>query len=207
PLVGCGDDPPKRDPVASEPAPRPTPEPPVTPPAPAPVSPVPAPVQAPVPAPVLAPPPAPASAFLPVDEAEWMPRLGPKMPAGSKVVHQVFRGPFGPSPQSLFATIKKPNDQIFVIVMGDDGKSWPAGPLHDENYIGHKVLAVSFFDADHDGTTDALVMVEAWTMSGSKTPSNTLLRWTPQGMRRMLKLEPRIETLNSVAAIRQALGA
>ncbi|MEZ4442269.1 MAG: hypothetical protein R3B72_24455 [Polyangiaceae bacterium] len=199
--------------AAPPPPPRPAPIAVAPPPAPVAVAPRPAPIAvapppAPVPAPVFVPPPPPppaAPTFVGVAEGEWIPRLGPKMKAGSRVAHQVFKGPFGPSPQSLFAVIIK-ESQFHCMVMGDDNKSWPAGPLHDDFWLAHTVLAVSFFDADRDGTLDALVMMKIEDAAGTPGSFNALLRWTNMGLRRMLNLEGRIQEANSVAKVRQILG-
>lgn len=170
---------------------------------PAPKPPPPAPM--PPPAPPPAAPPAPVSAFTAVDSSVWMSRLGPKMKRGSKAAHTVFEGPFGPSPKTLFAVLENPNQQFFALLMGDDGKGWPAGPLHDDQLMAMKVLAVSFFDADGDGTTDALVVMRVHDSRGGETTSSALLRWTPLGMRRLLKLEPKIQGMASAEAIRRKL--
>ena len=148
----------------------------------------------------------PTSNFLAVDSAEWTPRLGPKMRPGSKVVHQVFAGPFAPSPQSLFSLQQRRDDTFWVVVMGDDNKSWPAGPLAEpKTYRADKIMAVSFFDADGDGKTNALVI--ARYIGPTKTEYfNVLLKWTDQGLRRLLKIEPTIAKLESVQAVRQKLG-
>ncbi|MBW2455640.1 MAG: VCBS repeat-containing protein [Deltaproteobacteria bacterium] len=146
--------------------------------------------------------------FQSIDQAEAERRLGPKMKPGSKIAHHVFEGPFGPSPKSLFAVTKRTNGTFYVLVMGDDGKAWPAGPLADpELNTAAEVTAVSFFDANGDGTTDALVMATYHGPRGGKARNiNVALKWTDQGMRRLLKLEPKIESLSSAAAVRQALA-
>jgi hypothetical protein len=169
--------------------------------------PAPAPAPAPAPPPV-APAPGPVGTFEQVALELWQPRLGPKMVRGSEVVHPVFAGPFGPSAKSLFAVTRRPNNTFYVYVMGDDNQPWPAGPLAEPDLdIAHKIAAVAFFDADGDSTTDALVMAQYMTVRGAGPyHKNVLLRWTNQGLRRMLKLEPKIEALDSVAAVRAKLG-
>jgi hypothetical protein len=144
--------------------------------------------------------------FSKVDQSAWGPRLGPKMKAGSKVVHEVFEGPFGPSPKALFAVTQVADGSLFVLVMGDDGKGWPAGPLYEVGYKAEKVRAVAFFDADGDGTTDALVMADYGGPRGNPMVQSALLRWTDQGLRRMLKLEPKLDGVESVAEARRRLG-
>lgn len=173
------------------------------PPKPLPTTPPPTPVPPPAPLPAAAPPP--VAAFTAVDSNIWMPRLGPKMRQGSKAAHTVFEGPFGPSPKTLFAVLEYSNQQFFALLMGDDGKGWPAGPLHDDQLMAMKVLAVSFFDADGDGTTDALVVMRVHDSRGNETTRSALLRWTPLGMRRLLKLEPKIQGMGSAEAIRRKL--
>ncbi len=193
------------------------PEPPPPPPAPAPV-PLPPP---PAPAPP-APPPsggnnapsggsnAAAATFEAVAEGEWVSRLGPKMKAGSHVAHTVYRGPFGPSPRSLFAVVKHDDETYHAMIMGDDNKGWRAGPLAEPGIdMPDKVVAVSFFDADGDGTTDALVMARYTNPAGRVRITyykNALIKWTSMGPRRMLNIEGRIRSLESVAAVRKALG-
>ncbi len=129
------------------------------------------------------------------------------MRPGSKLAHPVFEGPFGPSPKSLFAVTRRGDGTFHVLVMGDDGKAWPAGPLADpDGNTAAAVPAVSFFDANGDGSTDALVMATYHGPAGGKARNlNVLLTWTDQGMRRLLKLEPKIESLTSVAEVSQAL--
>lgn len=166
------------------------------------------PAPSPPPTPTPPPPPAPASTFTKVDTSVWQPRLGPKMKAGSTVVHDVFEGPFGPSPRSLFAVTRRPDDTFWIYVMGDDGKSWPAGPCAEPGLdLAHKIVAVSFFDADGDGSLDALVMATYHDHRGhGPYHKNILLKWTSLGLRRLLHLEPKIKNLDSVAAIRRTLG-
>jgi hypothetical protein len=149
--------------------------------------------------------PKPGGDFAKVQEGGWVKRLGPKMKAGSKMAHSVFEGPFGPSPKSLFAVTQRSDESLWVLVMGDDGKSWPAGPLHDVDQKGGKVEAVSFFDANGDGTTDALV-VASYADGHGRYNKNVLLKWTDRGMRRLLKLEPKIEAFKSVAEVKRTLG-
>jgi hypothetical protein len=146
--------------------------------------------------------------FAPVDKDAAMARLGPKMKSGTKIAHQVFEGPFGPSPKSLFAVAQLPDASFWVYVMGDDGKNWPAGPMADpEVTMGMEVSAVSFFDANGDGTTDALLMAIYSSHRGKPIfNENVLLKWTSKGMRRLLKLEPKIKRLKSVAEVKKALG-
>ena len=146
--------------------------------------------------------------FQSVEERAALGRLGPKMRPGAKLAHHVFEGPFGPSPKSLFAVVKRKEGTFFVLVMNDDGKAWPAGPLADpELNTAAGVTAVSFFDANGDGTTDALVMATYHGPRGGQARNvNVLLEWTDQGMRRLLKLEPKIESLTTVAAVKQKLG-
>ena len=149
-----------------------------------------------------------ARTFTVVEADAWIPRLGPKMWSGSNMAHSVFEGPFGPSPRSLFSIVRRKNDTFFVLVMGDDGKGWPAGPLAETAYTPDAVTAVSFFDANKDGSVDALVMATYFSMGGGAVPfnSNVLLTWTSRGMRRLLRLEPKIAQLKSVAAVKRALG-
>ncbi|MBI4956668.1 MAG: hypothetical protein HY908_31915 [Myxococcales bacterium] len=138
---------------------------------------------------------------------EWTPLLGPKMPAGSEVVHMVYEGPFGPGPRSIFAITRRGGDRLFAILLAD-GKAWPAGPLAEEETYHHgEVMAVAFFDADGDATTDALV-VARYAVQRAPDPQyrNALLRWTDQGLRRLLKLEEGIRDLASVEAVRKKLG-
>ncbi len=202
---------PSEIPPPPPPAALPTP-PPAPPPAPPP-DPAPAALPSPPPAPP-APtsgghnqPPAPSLVFSPVAAEAWQPRLGPKMKAGSKVVHTVFEGPFGPSPKSLFAVTERADQSYYVYVMGDDNKPWPAGPLAEiGTWLAHKITAVAFFDADKNGTTDALVMALYKGRSGDLRNRNVLLKWTDLGMRRLLHLEPRIEFMDSVDAIKRELA-
>jgi len=158
--------------------------------------------------PAKAKPKAAGPTFAPVKAEVYNPRLGPKMKAGSEIAHTVFEGPFGPSPKSLFAITKRKDATFYVLVMGEDGKGWPAGPLAEPGVAhAHEVQAVSFFDADGNGTTDALVMATYISGRGGKAFNvNVLLKWTDLGMRRLLKLEPKIENLKSVAAVKKALG-
>lgn len=146
--------------------------------------------------------------FTIIETAEALKRLGPKMKAGSKIVHKVFEGPFGPSPKSLFAVTQRKDASFWVYVMGDDNKPWPAGPGADpEITMGIKVPAVAFFDANGDGTTDALVMQVVSAHRGKPIfNENILLKWTDLGMRRLLNLEPKIKRLGSVAEVKKALG-
>jgi hypothetical protein len=148
------------------------------------------------------------SPFQEAEQAAATTRLGPKLKAGSKVAHTIFEGPFGPSPRSLFAVTKRADETLYVVVMGEDGKAWPAGPLADPDaFQAHEVTAVSFFDADGDGTTDALVMATYSPLRAGKPFNiNVLLTWTEQGMRRLLKLEPKIAHLASVADVKRALA-
>lgn len=173
-------------------------------PAPAPFTPAPAPV---TPTPIPIEPPRAQPTFSLVAEAVYIPRLGPKMKLGSKVAHQVFEGPFGPSGRSLIAVIQKEDSSFWVTVLGEDNKAWPAGPLADpEAEMGLRVPAVSFFDADGNGSTDMLVLAE-YHLGPQRTQfKNALLKWTPQGLRRLLDLEPSIRDLSSVKSVRKALG-
>ena len=190
---------PDRAPVASggPPSPArqdPAPPAPVQPEQPAPGAPAPlAPAAAPAPT-IASPQPAPA-AFSPVEPSVW------------KMAHKVFEGPFGPSPRSLIAIIEREDETYWVLVVGDDNKSWPAGPLAEPGIDrATKVPAISFFDADGNGTTDLLVMAEYTVGRGVVHYKNALLKWTPEGMRRLLKLEPSIYDLRSVADIKRKLG-
>lgn len=206
-----------QDGTCKEPAPKqaalPPPAPPPPPAAPAPAPPPAAPVPLPPP---LQPPPGggsngpaqpPTLAFTPVAAEVWTPRLGPKMLAGSKVVHTVFEGPFGPSPKSLFAVTERPDKSYYVYVMGDDDKPWPAGPLAEKGtWLADKITAVAFFDADKNGTTDALVMAQYKGRAGDRRNRNALLKWTNLGMRRLLNLEPKIEFMDSAEAIKRKLA-
>jgi hypothetical protein len=158
-----------------------------------------------VPAP--AEPAQPSATFVPVALEAWQPRLGPKMVAGSKVVHTVFEGPFGPSPRSLIAVTERPDQSYFVYVMGDDNAPWPAGPLAEVGtHLANKITAVSFFDADKDGVTDLLVMALYNGPSGDLRNKNALLKWTDKGLRRLLNLEPRIEHFDSAEAVQRELA-
>ena len=64
-------------------------------------------------------------------------------------------------------------------------------------------------DEDGDGTTDALVMARYTNPAGRVRITyfkNALIKWTSMGPRRMLNIEGRIRSLESVAAVRKALG-
>lgn len=91
--------------------------------------------------------------------------------------------------------------------MGDDGKPWPAGPSADPMlYLANEIVAVSFFDADGDGSLDALVMANYWDRRRhGPFHKNLLVRWTNHGLRRLLHLEPKIESLTSMKAVRSKL--
>ena len=154
----------------------------------------------PVPAPAVA-----APTFRAVPEAEWKPVIGPRLRIGAIVAHAVFVGPIGPSAQSLFVVTREA-DQFHATVWAD-GRGYRNSPLANNGGVASKVPAVSFFDADGDGTTDALVMA-TYAPSGGGGPDaydNVLLRWNGTALVRMHNLEANIKGLESVAAVRAKL--
>lgn len=148
---------------------------------------------------------APASpTFRAVPESEWKPVIGPRLRVGAVVSHQVFEGPFGPSPTSLFVVTREGND--FYATVWADGHGYRNGPLANNGGKASKIPAVSFFDADGDGAADALVMA-TYTPQGGESDAfdNVLLRWKGTAVVRLHSLETGIGGLESVAAVRAKL--
>lgn len=145
-----------------------------------------------------------SSPFRAVPEAEWKPLIGPRLRVGSVVAHQVFEVPLGPSARSLFVVTREADG--FYATVWSDGRGYRNGPLANNGGKPSKIPAVSFFDADGDGTTDALVMA-TYTPQGASSDvfDNVLLRWNGTALVRMHNLENGIGGLESVAAIRAKL--
>lgn len=157
-----------------------------------------------IPPPAVTPPPSSGSEFRAVPEAEWKPVLGPRLRIGAVVAHQVFEGPFGPSPKSMFVVTREGSD--FYATVWADGHGYRHGPLANNGGSASKIPAVSFFDADGDGAQDALVMATYTPAGGGQDGyENVLLRWKGVSVFRLLALETGIARLESVAAIRAKL--
>jgi hypothetical protein len=146
----------------------------------------------------------PSPAFRPLVATDWVPRIGKRLRVGAKVAHQVFEGPLGPSPRSIFVVTQE-GEEFYATVWADD-HGYRAGPLANNGGRASKIPAVSFFDADGDGAMDALVMATYIPAAGGPEHyDNVLLRWNGTALVRMVNLEPAIAGLESVAAIRAKL--
>lgn len=147
---------------------------------------------------------APSSQARAVPEAEWKPVIGPRLRIGAVVAHQVFEVPFGPAPGSLFVVTREGAD--FYATVWGNGHGYRNGPLANNGGKATKIPAVAFFDADGDGTSDALVLATYTPQGGGpEAHDNVLLRWNGTSLVRMHNLETGIAGLESVAAIRAKL--
>lgn len=195
--------------AAKPPAPKPVQAAPTATPAPrpvqaAPVAPPPQPVQA---APQPAPRPA-APSFRMVQESEWVPVVGPRLRPGSKVVSNVWRGPFGATSDGYFALYSR-NEELFAVLV-ENGKSYHTVALGSQPMtILSKVQGMEILDVNNDGRQEVLVMASYQSGAGrirADFPGNAVVGWTGATLSKIENWTRQVEEANSFQQARLKLG-
>jgi len=132
-----------------------------------------------------------------VPAKEWTPKVGPKLPTGAVVAHKVFEG--WPNEKSLFVVTKEKGG--FKARVMDD-RSYATGPFGLTGKEPHSVNAVSFFDVDGDGKTDA-VIVATFGEKDDTAKYNALLKWTGTSLEQMTALEKKLGVQETIADIKK----
>lgn len=142
----------------------------------------------------------------------------PYLARGETIVHNVFRGSFGPSSDSLIVLTER-NDYLGGFVLSPDGKGGYLKyklPAYDYSEILYdnsrypylEVQAIFFENIDADESLEIFLMVSCVEGNGSFasfTMDNFVFDWAGTGFTRLKFVESKIAGLSTAKEIRRIL--